>query len=76
MNSKKLECPFNWIESSKLAKNFNESQELRIEICEEPVLSITTDITFVYARSMQNDFKTAEEKLLMIESIWNTLDKE
>lgn len=76
MDTLKLECPFNWIENVELAEKFDESQELKISIWEEPVLSFMDDIMIVYVRTMQKNFEQAEEKLQEIDEIWKSLDKE
>lgn len=76
MDPKELETPFNWIKNTELAVNFDESQELTIDICEEPVLSLMADVMSIYVRTMQKDFERAEEKIQETEDIWKSLDKE
>ncbi|XP_008203168.1 uncharacterized protein LOC103315534 isoform X2 [Nasonia vitripennis] len=72
---KSLECPFTWGIDEDLAREFDESQEIVVEVEEQPVLALVNSLSITYFLAVQKSHRDALNKLHESQEIFKQLDK-
>ena len=74
--SKSLECLFTWQIDESLIRNFDETEELAIDVGEEPVLAFVQSVMLTFFRAKNGDYNAAKIKNVETNKIWNKMDLE
>ena len=74
--SKSLECPFTWQLDESLVRHFDETEDMAVDVGEEPALAFVKSIMLTFFRTKNGDYNAAKIKNGETNEIWNKMDLE